>query len=210
MTARALVLVLLLAPTAALADGAATLESARRSYQQLRYDEAAALLEGALEGGALAAAEREEALLLAGILGVIRGDDDVAREHFRELLEQAPDTTLPAGLSPKITRVFEEVRASVVEAAPPREAPPDERSPAVVALAPPSVPASGTPSARPERPATVPPREAEDDGSVSAIALGVAAGAALTAVVVVASAGAVLFFARGQPPPSSLGTMQLP
>jgi hypothetical protein len=199
-----------LSSSIALADGASTLERARASYEELRYDEASALLEAALDGGELDALQRREALLLAGIVEVIRGEDERASARFRELLEEAPDVTLPSGLSPKITRVFDEVRRRLEAERAQRE----PRDPAPTNAADGDAPqdlvaASAQPAeaASPSSAGAV--SEAEDDG-LSSIALGVAAGAAVAAAVVVASAGALLFFARGQPPESSLGTMQLP
>lgn len=198
-----------LAPTGALAGDAAALDEARRSYEELRYDEAALLLEGALDGGALDDEERRDALLLAGIVAVIRGDDEGAHGHFRELLERHPDVTLPSGLSPKITRVFEDVRAQVeAERAHSAMSPsaPAESEGARVDAAP--VAGARDPQALGERSGAA-SEEAPDEG-LSAVAVGVAAGAAVAAAVVVAGAGALFFLARAQPPESSLGVMQLP
>lgn len=206
---RALVLVVCLLSGSALADGA-MLERARRLYADLRYDEAAALLEGALDEGALSGDERREALLLAGIVEVIRGNDAGARTHFRTLLEEAPGTTLPSGLSPKITRVFEEVKELVAAEPPPDppllEPPSSTSEEAAAAEAPRADPA---PSVGASPTSTVPQR-ADEGERVSPLVIGVAAGAAVAAVVVVVSASALFYFARAQPPESSLGTMQLP
>lgn len=215
---RALLFLAWMVPTVALAEGGA-LEDARRAYEELRYDEAALLLEGALEDAELEAREREEALLLAGVLDVILGEEERARSRFHELLERAPDATLPGRLSPKITRVFDEVRAALREAraakeppaAPPMEPLPTEPAPVEVAPVPSP---SGTELASapsPRAPSPQPPAvDAESEEGISALVVGVAAGAALTAVVVGVTAGAVLFLAQSRPPESSLGTMQLP
>ncbi len=194
------------ASAASLAEGDAALDSARQSYEELRYDEAAALLESALEHGALTEPEHEQALLLKGVVEVVRGDDEEARACFRELLEAKPDAALPSGLSPKITIVFDEVRAALQAE---QAALAEPRPPEPVTEPAPEV-AAPTAAAVPAAAAATSPTAQDDDEGISAVAVGVAAVAAVAAAVVVAGAGALFFFARGQPPESTLGTLQLP
>lgn len=188
MSAALLVLLLAAAP-----GGPSAADAARQAYDELRYDEAATLLEDALDDEALAADERRAALELAGVVAVIRGDEELARARFRALLQQDPEARLADGLSPKITAAFEEARASL----PPAPAPP-----------PPAKAAPAAP-ARAEAPVAAVPAPADEEPAVSPLVLGVAAGVGV-GIVLVAVGGGALLLSSGAPPASSLGTLQLP
>lgn len=215
---KALLVVALLGLTAveARAQDSAAVVAARQSYEELRYDEASALLEAALADAWLSDADRLEALKLKGIVDVIRGEDHKARASFRALLEASPEATLPAGLSPKITRVFDEVRESMPAPSQEAEAASDPMTAAPEKVAAPTLPVleEGASEAVGSAAVTLSdgaaaPVERGDDG-ISPVAVGVAVGAAVGGALLVVGAGSLLLFARASPPESSLGTLQLP
>lgn len=216
MKALLVVVLLGLAAVGARAQDSAAVVSARQSYEELRYDEASALLEAALADAWLSEEDRLKALELKGIVDVIRGEEPAARASFRALLEASPDATLPVGLSPKITRVFDEVRRSMPAPSLERKAAPDP-----VTAAPEKVAAETSPVLEDEATGAVgsatvtsldaaaAPGEVAEAG-ISPVAVGVAVGAAVGGALLVVGAGSLLLFARASPPESSLGTLQLP
>jgi hypothetical protein len=89
------------------------LERARRQLDDLKYDEAAASLEQALRVGESGPKELAEIYLLSAQVAAARGDDAAAEDFFRHLLALAPETKLPAGVSPKIAQPFQAARAFI-------------------------------------------------------------------------------------------------
>ncbi|HUB08838.1 MAG TPA: hypothetical protein VMB50_17655 [Myxococcales bacterium] len=123
------------------------LDAAKRFYHEFEYDSARVEL--------LRAAElpdphrRAEAYLYLGLVDAIQGDDAGTLQNFRLGLALDPGLRLPSGLSPKITAVFERVRADVgavpePHAGPPSPAPPPLEPP-VAAPAPPAPTAPRSP-----------------------------------------------------------------
>jgi hypothetical protein len=94
------------------------LERARRQLDDLKYDEAAASLEQALRVGESGPKELAEIYLLSAQVAAARGDDAAAEDFFRHLLALAPETKLPAGVSPKIAQPFQQARSFIEQRLP--------------------------------------------------------------------------------------------
>jgi hypothetical protein len=94
------------------------LERARRQLDDLKYDEAAASLEQALRVGESGPKELAEIYLLSAQVAAARGDDAAAEDFFRHLLALAPETKLPAGVSPKIAQPFQSARSFIEQRLP--------------------------------------------------------------------------------------------
>lgn len=115
---RRFALLLVLVATPAHADDPALAE-ARRLEAQLDYEPALVIVEQLIARGDATREQLVERHLLAGKLAAGLERRDVAQAHFKRVLELAPDTTLPAGTSPKITEPFEAARAQTVRPEPP-------------------------------------------------------------------------------------------
>ena len=89
------------------------LERARKQLDDLKYDEAASSLEQALRQGESGPKELAEIYQLSAQVAAARGDDAAAEDYFKHLLALAPETRLPAGVSPKIAAPFENARAFI-------------------------------------------------------------------------------------------------
>lgn len=89
------------------------LARAQRHYDDLAFDKAATILSALVERD-LPDATRERALLLLGFCEILLGQTAAAQGHFRAVLTRSPRLVLPGGLSPKLTRVLEGVRAEVL------------------------------------------------------------------------------------------------
>ena len=102
------------------------LEKARTAYDELEYEVAASEMMFVATRDDASEAQKVEANLYAGMANVIMGREVRARLNFRYVLAREPDTTLPAGTSPKVTSFFglvkEEVMSEQPPAAPPTEA----------------------------------------------------------------------------------------
>jgi hypothetical protein len=86
-------------------------------YGEAQYAESIAALDGILARRDLPPDERREATLYLGMGHLALGHEEAARARFREVLLDAPGYALPRYTSPKIRRLFDEVRAEL-EAAP--------------------------------------------------------------------------------------------
>lgn len=105
------VLTVLALATVARADDTADLAEARRLEATLEYEPALAIVERVIAGGtATTPAMLAERHLLAGTLAAGLDRPDAAKAHFARVLVLAPDTSLPAGTSPKLTEPFEAAR----------------------------------------------------------------------------------------------------
>lgn len=109
-------------------------------YLEGRYEKAMELLYKALDykGVELERNRRLGALSYLAFCQIALGDMPGARENFKSLLTVEPAYRLPAGTSPKIVRVFEDVRAKmpkkiepkpVIEEKPPPGVIPPEKKP---------------------------------------------------------------------------------
>jgi tetratricopeptide (TPR) repeat protein len=95
-------------------------------YLEGRYEKAMELLYKALDYNEkdLGRNRRLGALSYLAFCQTALGDMPGARENFKTLLTMEPDYRLPAGTSPKIVRVFEDVRSKIpkkIEPQPPIE-----------------------------------------------------------------------------------------
>jgi hypothetical protein len=93
-----------LAPARVHADD--ELGRARQLEAQLEYDAALAIVETILARGGADPARYVELHLFAGRLAAGLDRTALAQDHFARVLALRPDTTLPAGTSPKITEPF--------------------------------------------------------------------------------------------------------
>ncbi len=89
------------------------LQRAKQELDELRYDDAASSLEQALRVGENGPKELGEIYQLSGQTAAARGDAAAAEDFFRHLLALAPQTTLPAGVSPKIAEPFAAARSFI-------------------------------------------------------------------------------------------------
>ena len=93
-------------------DGSAMLGRAQKAIDDIDYDGAKKLVEGALASGALGPSELARAHMLAGEVAAALGDDAGAHDHFERWILLDPAARLPDGLSPKITTPFTAAHAS--------------------------------------------------------------------------------------------------
>lgn len=85
---------------------AAPLEKAKAAIDNSEYFAARSELETALRAGDNKPAELAEIHRLSGIVAAALGDPKAAKESFQRSLALAPQTSLPAGTSPKIAKPF--------------------------------------------------------------------------------------------------------
>lgn len=104
-----LALALALTAGRALADD--DLARARRLEASLEYEQALAIVEGALDRGGADPARLVELHLLAGRLAAGLDRAAAAEDHFARVLALRPETALPPGTSPKLTAPFAAARA---------------------------------------------------------------------------------------------------
>jgi hypothetical protein len=101
-------------PAAAAADGASAtdlLGQARKAYEQMEYDSAAALSTRALDLPGLDAEARLDAYLIQARSLAITSEPQAAEVPFRLLLRARPDFELPPNTPPKILGVFQKVQS---------------------------------------------------------------------------------------------------
>jgi hypothetical protein len=93
------------------------LEKAQKILEELKYAEAAKMLEAAWASPGNDHATTLEILKLQGVVAATLGNSDKARQYFRGLLYLAPDFVLPEGdLGPKVISTFYEAKGRVTEA----------------------------------------------------------------------------------------------
>lgn len=97
--------------TEAWAKDNASLARARKELDGLQYDKARASLDEALALGTSDPTQVAEIHLLAGQVAGALDDAASAEDHFKRLLVLRPGSTLPSGMSPKITAPFDAARA---------------------------------------------------------------------------------------------------
>lgn len=85
---------------------AAPLEKAKAAIDNSEYFAARTELEAALRAGDNKPADLAEIHRLSGVVAAALGDATAAKEAFQRCLALAPQTTLPAGTSPKIAKPF--------------------------------------------------------------------------------------------------------
>ncbi len=90
------------------------LDPVRQAIDEIRYEEASALLEQALGNGHLRAQSLADAYRLSGEVSAALGDLPRARERFTRWLTLDPEGQLPTGTSPKISSTFLEARAHLL------------------------------------------------------------------------------------------------
>lgn len=140
-------------------------------YLEGRYEKAMELLYKALDFNEkdLGRNRRMGALSYLAFCQIALGDMPGARENFKTLLAMEPDYRLPAGTSPKIVKVFEDVRAEMprkIEPQPPVE---DKPPPGVI-----------PPEKKPEDPK---PEKSSSSWWIWAVVGGVLVGAGVTLAV---------------------------
>jgi hypothetical protein len=94
------------------------LDRARRQLDDLKDEDAAASLEQALRTGESDPKELAAIYQLSAQVAAACGDEASAEDFFRHLLALAPQTTLPAGVSPKIAEPFAAARAFIAQKLP--------------------------------------------------------------------------------------------
>lgn len=139
-------------------------------YLEGRYEKAMELLYKALDFNEkdLGRNRRMGALSYLAFCQIALGDMAGARENFKALLAMEPAYRLPAGTSPKIVKVFEDVRAKMpkkIEPQPPIE----DQPPGVI-----------PPEKKPEEPK---PKESSSSWWIWAVVGGVLVGAGVTLAV---------------------------
>jgi len=110
-------------PRPATPSAARQVDAAIQLYYEGRYQRAEQALLKALESPDLDEGRKIGALQYLAFCQVALGDTDSARQTFERVLTLRPDFVLPAGTPPKITTLFEEVRAA--SAPPPAPEPPE-------------------------------------------------------------------------------------
>lgn len=102
-------------PGAAHADrsGRELIAAAQDAIDDLRYEDATALLGRAVSSGGLSPGELATVYRISGQLSVTLGDDLRAERDFVRLLALDPNASLPEGTSPKILTRLESARAVV-------------------------------------------------------------------------------------------------
>jgi tetratricopeptide (TPR) repeat protein len=140
-------------------------------YLEGRYEKAMELLYKALDYNEkdLGRNRRLGALSYLAFCQIALGDMAGARENFKTLLAMEPDYRLPAGTSPKLVKVFEDVRSKMPKKIDPR--PPIEEKP------PPGV---IPPDKKPEEPQ---PKKSSSTWWIWAVVGGVLVGAGVTLAV---------------------------
>ncbi len=103
------------------------LDVAKRLYHELDYDSARVAL---LRAAQLRDPHRRaEAYVYLGLIDTVEGDDDAARQSFRQGLVLDPGLELPLGTSPKVARIFNRVKAEIVSNAQRVSPPPQPAEP---------------------------------------------------------------------------------
>ena len=102
---RWLVVLLLVIPAIARADNQ-SLTDARKAVDEIRYDDARALLVQALKQGANRPAVLVEIYRLSAATAAVLGPADLAEQYYRRMLALDPDTTLPPDASPRLREPF--------------------------------------------------------------------------------------------------------
>jgi hypothetical protein len=92
------------------------IETAAAAVAELRYDDALRLLERAWERGTSGPRELRTIFALAGRASGVTGDVAATRAWFARWLSLEPDAALPAGTSPNLTGLLDEVRARLAGA----------------------------------------------------------------------------------------------
>jgi tetratricopeptide (TPR) repeat protein len=100
-------------------SAAKQVDQAIQLYYEGRYQKAEQALLQALESPDLDAGRKLGALQYLAFCQVAMGDAESARQTFERVLTLRPDFVLPAGTPPKISNLFEEVRASRTPPPPP-------------------------------------------------------------------------------------------
>jgi hypothetical protein len=113
VTRCAAVLALILAGAAPAAAEPSLVERAEAALDDLRYEEAAELVDRAWRSGGNDRDQLQAIFRLAGQIQVTLGKGEVAERHFERLLALDPQATLPDGISPKIAARFAAARARV-------------------------------------------------------------------------------------------------
>ncbi|WP_428265722.1 tetratricopeptide repeat protein [Haliangium sp.] len=114
----ALALVASALPSAARADDSPHLIEARQALEALRYRDALAALERAIQTGDNGPDEIRTAYRMLGEVHAALGERRDAEAAFRRLLALNPDAELGPGVSPKLARPFEAARDATREAGP--------------------------------------------------------------------------------------------
>ncbi|HOX45332.1 MAG TPA: tetratricopeptide repeat protein [Myxococcota bacterium] len=117
-------------PRPAAPSGAKQVDQAIQLYYEGRYQKAEQALLKALESPDLDAGRKLGALQYLAFCQVAMGDVESARQTFDRVLTLRPDFVLPAGTPPKISNLFEEVKAT-------RTPPPPPEPPTIKHQAPP-------------------------------------------------------------------------
>jgi hypothetical protein len=112
MRAAAVLLVCALSGAAS-ADEDDPLERARAAAEDLRFEDAARLLDKAWQAGSPHPAQ---VAALAGEISATTGDRAAATRWFSLLVAMDPDARLPQGTSPKVNAVLEDARAALAGA----------------------------------------------------------------------------------------------
>jgi hypothetical protein len=110
------------------------LGKAQQAIDDIDYDTAHKLTDGALASGTLAPQDLARAHMLAGEVAAALGDDAGAHDHFERWILLTPDAALPPGLSPKITQPFVAAHASADALGPARFAVSGQRKGGELAL----------------------------------------------------------------------------
>ncbi|RMG20182.1 MAG: tetratricopeptide repeat protein [Deltaproteobacteria bacterium] len=113
---RVLLLCLLL-PFAAAAAAPSAFEEGTRFYEALDYERAATAFEKVLDDETVEAATRARAAAYLGVIRLVLGEEQKAREAFATALRIDPEVALPTDASPAVQAVLEEVRRDVSQEA---------------------------------------------------------------------------------------------
>jgi hypothetical protein len=108
VSVRFVVIVLLAVSRVAFAD---ELDEAKALEAKLEYEQALAIVDGALAKGRAEPDRYVELQVFAGRLAAGLDRPDVARQHFAKALAVRPSTALPEGTSPKLTLPFNAEKA---------------------------------------------------------------------------------------------------
>jgi hypothetical protein len=116
VTGRAVAVAILAWSSVAVAEGQTADElvaSAVAAYDELRFDDALALLEQAWHRGGSGPKQLRRIFALSGQTAGAMGNADAARLWFSRWPSLDPDATLPAGSSPKLAALFAEARTGL-------------------------------------------------------------------------------------------------
>ena len=199
---RPLLLILLLSPAVALADGKRDLDDGIAFYENLDTDRALYRLKAASTAKDLGPDDRAKAFLYLGMLKFELGKKDEASAAWTEAVKLKRDIAAPPGTSPVTIEALEEVRGSVKEEpggakeTPPVEPPPPPPPPVEATPPPPPPPPPPVETAPPPNLDVPPPPPPEDEnltattvppdgGSNTWLWVGIGAGAAAVVAVVV-------------------------